>query len=505
MKIFKKFLVLFVVMMLIPIFVNADMGLPMVTSYKMRVSNTKGIKGTYTTWVNNKEKTVTVTIPYDTVLETNYDYIEKGVLYADVEYKDENVKIKVSDAELMQDTYTPTKENKINSPVKKYVIREGAYLYKGPSVSYGKVEGNLMLPVGTTFTVHYRDEVWSYVTYKGVSGWVYTYEFGPEMSPYKWETLIVNVVDGSEYIVNKIELKDLKGNKIGTVPAGVEANIKYYYGRNNYFIEYGTLSGWYVNNGYNIAYIQDGSIYTINKTKIYSNTDGKKSIGTIPKNVEVNYKYAIYEKGINLFYVEYNGISGWVENEFYDDTKQTFIESINGIGEVDKDFKVYDGIRGKATKNIIDQYSNVEVIFHYSYYLNEDEYENWYYVKSGNIKGWIKGELEYEIEDDEVEDLIIDPVTEPEPVIEPVEEPVIQEEPVTESPVYTENKDVKSLSFNEIATYCVCGAVVISIIAIIIVGIVNDKKKKAVVVKPQEETNNEEVKEEKKEDENKEE
>ena len=58
-----------------------------------------------------------------------------------------------------------------------------------------------------------------------------------------------------------------------------------------------------------------------------------------------------------------------------------------------------------------------------------------------------------------------------------------------------DQEDVKSLSFNEIATYCICGAVVISIIAIIIVGMVNDKKKKVVVVNSKIDLKDEDVEE----------
>lgn len=102
----------------------------------------------------------------------------EGKEYTLVEYNNESVSIKKSDLAVVEDTFKAIdgieleKEETI-----KIFNKSGLEIYKGPSkVFYDKL--NSIIPVDTELTYKYVDSIktdnkFAYVTYEGISGWVY--------------------------------------------------------------------------------------------------------------------------------------------------------------------------------------------------------------------------------------------------------------------------------------------------------------------------------------------
>ncbi len=171
--------------------VKADMGAPSISPYEVRVTKTEG------TTLTNEEKNTKA--PYDTILKVNYEYLENGIMFGEVEWNKEIYMVKLSDTEVIkQEEGNP---QNFDREEMKYVYKEGAYLYKGPSKIYGKVDGEIMIPVGAKIKVSIRneDEIWAYVTYEGVSGWIYYYKYD-DHSPYQEKTSLLSVIDEEKEI-----------------------------------------------------------------------------------------------------------------------------------------------------------------------------------------------------------------------------------------------------------------------------------------------------------------
>lgn len=139
--------------------------------------------------------------------------------------------------------------------LKYYVFDENVYLYEGPSKIYGKVKPKTTIPVETTIESNYYDEQWLYINYNGVSGWVY------------------------RYMIPKYADKD-----IGST---------------------------------GLAYFSSAKVKTMKEVPMYKLPTSDEKNGTIiPKNVELNTLYYYSNSPSNdMFYVDYNGIKGWIKSE----------------------------------------------------------------------------------------------------------------------------------------------------------------------------------------------
>ena len=170
----KKVIICFVLFLIFPIFASADMGAPFITPYKIRVSNPNGAV------LKDSLHNETVTVPYDTVLEVNYEYKKDDVLYGQVKYDNYSYYIiNLSDAQLITSVDDIDFSTFREYEQSMYVFKEGAYLYKGPSRVYGKVDGDVEIPVGTIVKTEYcdLDFRWAYVNYNGTKGWVYIFSY----------------------------------------------------------------------------------------------------------------------------------------------------------------------------------------------------------------------------------------------------------------------------------------------------------------------------------------
>lgn len=314
----KYIIVLLFMFMVLPSLVIARGEPPVYINYKVKVVNENGIQMK----LNDSKE---ITIPFDTVLEVNYEYEISGKLYGNVEYNDASGMIEISGTELLTkevdlEKYKSEAEKKI------YVFDKGNYLYNGPSKAYGLVDGNIEIPVGTTLSYIYGDEAWAYVTYNNTKGWIYIYTYDDII--YEKGATVATIYNRKAYTIKDIELlssplTDEKNNK--KIPALKEINCKYFYSKEPYLTYYyitdGSNEGWYKLNSLDLAesYEDDFIVNAYEDSKIYEKPDtNSKVLSDIKKDEEYN----VLAIGINddienntyesWSYVKYNNIKGWI-------------------------------------------------------------------------------------------------------------------------------------------------------------------------------------------------
>lgn len=399
----KRFLLtVLLIICFMPVVALADMGAPNTTKYDVIITNPNGVSiGT------GKRKT---TIPFDTRITVNYEYEKDGELYASVEYDGIYGEIKLSDAKIYT---TDIDLSQFNNDGKKelYVFKEGAYLYKGPSVIYGKASDD-MIPVGTTLTYNYYDEMWAYVEYKGTKGWIYFY--GPaEMysdvklavaSPIKENNKVLMLKDITKLAVNPrddVTSPDYKGVEVN-IPKGTEITYDLHtsLGHGEYIhIKYKGKEGWlsYVDyRGFADAgiIIQDKCTEGIvmKDVNIYS-TFGDVSSKTdevIKAGTNVTSIYSYREGDYYWNKVKYDNKEAWLAIETPEEDYDAVISIAYGYSYISvyrtrKEAPLYEDIsESSKVLGTIPQDTKLEII--YSYY---DDRTNWAYVEYNGVKGWV--------------------------------------------------------------------------------------------------------------------
>lgn len=439
--------------LLIPCLVKADAGGPIFSEYNVRVSNKNGTDLVYFDYQNNNKEVVKKHLNYDdVVLGIIYEDVINGENYGYSNNSDGYVKLK--DVIAFGDIdFDKLKENGYK-PGKLYVYKKGAYLYKGPSKVYGKVEGEIELPVGTTIEYTYRDDLFAYVTYNNVSGWVYIYQpLSVEVSgPYKEGSSTANIEYGKLITIEDTVIYDdpVNNELVGTIPKDITLNYKYIYDygliNKYYYVEYKGISGWVKNVA---IYEKNRTIFTnLNEITICKDRVLEKCsnpLGTIPKLQIIDVKYT--SPGFDRwFYVEYNGISGWV----YSDSYESSIEVSYKVKYLlKKSVNYYTDIYGDITDKILEP---KEIITDYVLWDNNDTSSDmrWVYVNDGNEKGWIKvnsNDLEY---------------------INYIEEHFDLEE----------LSNNNTIPFKEILIYTLGGAAILSLTTFVTIKLINKKKDK---------------------------
>ena len=277
------------------------------------------------------------TIPYNTVLEVLEvnESDNKKTYY--IEYDGDYGLVSASDVALKDEVFNPEGKMDKHQRLYKYVFADDVYIYNGPSSEFSKASEEA-IPVGTILNYIYSDDYYIYIQYNGIEGWVY--------------------VD-NPYTVSSVT----KTNK--------------------------SL----------VDYTSDGKIYTLGDIEMYKDqTCTEKLDVLIPKNTEVSYQYSFaYSLRSTSYYVNYNGVEGWISNVQYLDFPTDLLikrgtnafiyntDSINIYSDLDK-------------TNIIDTLENNEVInLIYSISFNditEDcevcRYNNMNYIEYETGKfGWI--------------------------------------------------------------------------------------------------------------------
>lgn len=341
MKKFFYFSMILICFILISNFCYADYGIPMIIEYDAKVINPNG-----TNTLDYSGKTNGV-IPYETVVHVLYEDGGKAFVLQN----NNTVGINLEDIKPVSNEIDMSKAN--NEEIEMYVYKEGAYLYNGPSITYGKMEGDIEIPKGTIVKIEASTDTWGYVEYNGIKGWVYIYT-SDAISPYNMTCSLTNI--GREdyshyYTIKDITLTSTIGAKdnVGTIPAGEHVNSYFYsyypdpHGKTVY-IEYKDLKGWYTINEEEVY--QDYSSLDIKITidencQIYSEIgpiktdtyerDLLNNVGSLQANTECKAIYETLNGYVNYMCVEYNGENVWVDSYYSNNTDYEKLVDVSKI------------------------------------------------------------------------------------------------------------------------------------------------------------------------------
>lgn len=487
-------LLLGILFLLVPFIVSADMGAPEITSYEVRVVSASG-----TSLVDWKGNTID-NIAYDTVLKITMEEVRNGILYGGTEVNKKWGFVKLSDTSVIEKEFDLSKFTKAEKPQKRYVFVEGAYLYKGPSTIYGKVDEEVMIPKGTTISYEYSDDCWAYVECEGVKGWVYIYTF-KDFGPYNLSSSLAYLAlekNNKILTLDDVELVDnpIHEEKTGIkIPANQEVTYDYYYyahpKETYYHVIYGDKEGWIetkTSEKGKDTITASNKCRTImimaNSVPLYKTYFEEESISKIeiPFGKELKVIYSAYsfegensaygfDKEISWYYVEYDGHKGWIKDSHYD--TQTQILDLN-YGFVSNytatsDIPLYEDLNNKEKSITLNKDSQFQVL--YSYVV--DANTTWLYVRDSNYKGWVlKGvNTKYETQ----EEVCIDIVAKGE--IDPVEEKE-KEDKKEQEDASRKERTKDSFSSKMILILCIGGSFALCIASTTTLVILHKKRKK---------------------------
>lgn len=481
---FSRVLVLLICLFVFPILVNADIGMPEIKSYDVIVTNKDGIK------LEDSYKKKSIVIPYDTKLTVNMEYYnsEKKTYYGYVEYSGVSGDIDLSNVRIVSTKIDLNEFNKLETPRKVYAIND-VELYKGPSKVYGRVEGEKVIPKGSTISYEYYDEVWAYVKYENLEGWMVIYPYGDAIGS-DLKTSVVNFAPkGNNTIlitnnVTKLKVNPREDEEI-SVNIPKDTVLKYEYSANSlkseyFYVDYEGTKGWLLITYYGGPYsavglvenkcttgmVVNDNVYIYSKRGDLSSKTNKK----LEKGVEYSIIYSYSVEDASWYYILYNGEKVWVTAEgFANDDSTSILENYGTVYlyKTKEDVDVYE-YPSKDAKKIAILKSGTQVDNYYSYTdytLNyKDEYYYWNYIKTDDVAGWvlnskIDGSYENRKEICKVAD---------------AQEPSPEEEENNEEE--KEDKENKTLPPAQMAIIGVGGAVVLALVVVVTLTIINKKK-----------------------------
>lgn len=466
----KKILI-FLILLFIPCLVLADSSSPMLTTYDVLVSSLDGAVAYESTWDSISQNANRIIIPFDTKLKVVYETrlsfdnnFENETDAVIVEYNSKQYALTLKDV-------TPYSKNVDLDKYKKeetqfYVYQDETNIYKGPSKTYGKIEGKI--PKDTILTTKYYNNYFAYIEYEDISGWIFIVsDMVKTKYPSEYKSSVLDHTKKTKIMtVTETELIDKENNKI-TIPA--KTNLSYEFGSTSLrVVNYNDKEYFlYIRDPYrsneNIVISLDDSkqSMTDKEIPIYNSLKEKEVIDTIPANqiVTINPVLEDYvgERPSLNYYINYNNIEGFVVNDFNEITNEYV--SLERTISIDLYEKIEDE---KPIKTIsLDSYYEK-----YSYYKNQ----TWYYIESLENKGWIKSS-----DLNKKDDL---------------------NTPVEDNKDKAPNKNIfNNMTVKELVTYLVIGCFIISLTTFVTIKLVN-KNKKEKVINNKEENNKEEVKKE---------
>ena len=459
----KKVIYLFI-LMFIPIMVLADASGPSIIRYDAIISNKKGAKDIG----NNKN------ISYDTKISVYDEYKDEGKTYvrACIIKNNKNdecdeVTILASDIMPLKDEYIPTDKDAKDDDIsivklfnKKIIVFEekGIKLRKGPSEAYK--EYDVTVPYKTFLTAKYAvynyegDSTfytWYYVADNDYTGWIGV--SGSHIA-YLMDEIIV---------ATNTNLYNSSGAIIGSIKSETVFKDMYYLENNDkysYYLQYNNEDAYIkgMNYGYALSNIK---VYTLKDANIIS-IDGQKRI-KVPVATTLKVLYGFVGEGIdgiyidenkNYFYVEYNGVKGFISNDavepLYNNTKKTMV--------LNYELEMYDYPSQKANKlnKVVPAGTQITTPYYYSEIIwneNETEYRDWYLITYNGTTGWIK------LKD-----------------INKTDNPKTDNNNKNNTPTNTNHVEVNKEN-NNILLYCLIGAGVLCLTGIVTIILVNKKRK----------------------------
>lgn len=326
----KKLLSMFVLILAvisIQLAVFADMDAPSVRPYTATISGIDGVN--YYDYVydeaSNESRLEKVgTLEYGDTIKIHYEQeIEEelyGHYYSGEEYASQAYYIKISDIEVLEENQVKLSEKSSKIGTKSVVLQDGVELYKGPAYGYEK-EGTV-LKKGTEIEL-YSDE---------------------ENAGNPWYFAKTNNGSGWVCILN---------GAIGTKDAYVE------------YLE------------------KDKELMTGKKINVYSDTTYTKVVGTIPANTKIENYLDIDDWSWGL-YIEYKGISGYVQHEDYA-TNFPWLEG-NFEYTVNYPAKIYK--EADLRSEVLVEEPPLETKLEATHCVNT-KMTTWIYVTYNGVSGWL--------------------------------------------------------------------------------------------------------------------
>lgn len=481
---------LLICLMVFPLIVHADVGMPDIKPYDVVVTKVEGIK------LEDSYDKTSVVIPYDTKVTVNMEYYNSGdkKYYGYVEYEGVSGEIDLSEVKIANEKVDLTKYDKLDEPYKVYAIHD-IEMYKGPSQLYGKVDGG-KIPKGATISYEYYDEVWALVNYEGKEGWIIRYPFGKlygelqssiaSFAP-KGKNKVMFIDDVNSLFVDPTSDETIPVR----IPKGAVVEYEYSYAslKSEYlYIDYDGTKGWIYVTYFMGPYTSEGVVESQCETGIvisddvyiYSEVDelNSKTNKKVSKGTEFNIMYSYEKEGAAWYYISYEDTEGWiaVDSSYQEDYKDSIVDNYGTINiyKAKENVDVYE-YPEKDAKKVYSLKSGAEVKSYYVYTNYEldskDEYANWYYIKDGDVAGWVLvSNFEYVSNANECSAVNTRVITSED------------DEDDTEEENDKKGNIFKNLTPAQMAIVGVSGAVVLALVVIVIIAIVNKKKKNKNVI-----------------------
>lgn len=248
------------------------------------------------------------------------------------------------------------------------------------------------------------------------------------------------------------------------------------------YVSYNGKTGW-------INMLEETAVYKANPVRFYRDVEvydiaygeDQKVIGKIPAQEIVTNIYTISSwTNIAGYYVEYNGLKGYVDDYFVkiNEINQDKLDKL----EIKANTKIYQKPKDKEVGKI----KNKLVTSINGYYISEemDEetydfvYETWLCIEYNDEYVWIS-ESSLEKDSKEKFNEYLENATEEDAEIQEIPEKEDEEKEEETKDSSSDKKSTKNIRAKEIVILCVGGAIISALTAIVTIVLVNRKNKKA--------------------------
>ena len=468
--------------LLLVINVKADMGPPVLPTFKFEVINPNGTT-CYETLDDGNIKAIE-TLKYNSVhygSEVGYCFSGEGAKYSTdyycLETDEGQCLIKKGDIAVAKDKFEPVEEDKDPKEElpKEIKALEEIKIYDGPSKNFYKEIGTV--PKDTSLKPEFKlRDFWYYIEYNGIKGYISSED---NAIVYKMNPIIgVTYYEMDIYDKGEITWKNNDDRKvIGTIPVNTELPIEWAtdYHR-NYYVTYNGVSG-FVDSHYTFGDKCDGTKIEVKKSvDVYDfvglSDEYKKhtKVGSLDANQEYDVKYCAGRQGWVAYYI--TSMNGWIDED-HDDPY---------IIEKDPDGKVYDHTREAIWLEKIEikghpfdfKYDQTS----YDIELNDGETNLEFVVTPEEVKVEVTGNedlkdgsvVTLKITDDDGTEIYTFNIK-TKKIVNDVEPP----KPVKPEP----KKETRKLSYEELIMICVGAGIIIAVTILIIIKLVNKKKTNA--------------------------
>lgn len=399
----KKIFCLILIIFCIPMLVSADMDAPRRDIFDAKVSNVNGAELYDYNWETKTYNSINKTISYETLVKVIDVYKDFIQIQVNNEYK----YIKSDDLALLFDI----NKYKFDSKETKFNILVDTPIYSLPGFSnepLGYIEsGNDVLGKQAGFyknidsvdTFFPAFDDWYYVTYNGISGWVYYYQISYQdidltMSKYINKTALIynsntpiyknlDIVDNNVVLSDKLDITFEKNIEIPIIK-----EYKKNYSEVYYYITYNNESGWISNNDVPYEGYLYEFLFNLDNLNIYESpsVDSNKLSKTNIQKLQF-YKQLYYTS--TWSYIDFGNIKGWVnsENAYSNGLALNYINDFS-IYNFDKAFDYYESIDARyELKNKLGTLNENEYkgIYIYTDYKLENSPSYYYIVNYGFI------------------------------------------------------------------------------------------------------------------------